>query len=124
MKDQKEFYTTFAEIEVEVENMLTLAVLLFKYMPAHFEIIEPEMLVLSNNGWNEILNELTRRLHGYDEIARIMQLEKQMIIKRIQELGINPNELFPQAQMPQQPEKKSGKKEIKKTDKKTAKKKK
>ena len=76
MKDQKEFYTTFAEIEVDVEELLYLVILLFKYMPAHIEIISPELIALTNNGWNDILNELARRLHGYDEIARIMQMEK------------------------------------------------
>ena len=111
MKDQKDFYTTFAEIEVEVEEMIQLALLLFKYMPAHFEIVEPEMLVLSNSGWNEIFNELARRLHGYDEIARIMQVEKQMLLKKIQELGGNLNELFSQ---PQPPAEKISKKESKK----------
>ena len=94
MKDQKDFYTTFAEVEVEVESVLSLAILLFKYMPAHLELISPEVLALSNNGWNDILNELARRLHSYDEIARIMQLERNMFIKKIQELGGNPNDLM------------------------------
>ncbi len=87
MKDQKDFYTTFAEIEIEIEEILYLALLLFKYMPAHVEIISPEIIALSNNGFNDILNELTRRLHGYDEIARMMQMEKQMLLNKIQELG-------------------------------------
>jgi len=87
MKDQKDFYTTFAEIEVEVDEILYLAILMFKYMPAHIEIIQPELIALSNNGFNDILNELARRLHGYDEIARIMQIEKQILLKKIQELG-------------------------------------
>jgi len=86
MKDSKDFYTTFAEIEVEVEDILYLAILLFKYMPAHLEIIEPEMLVLSNNGWNDVLNELVRRLHGYDEIARVMQMENQALKQKITEI--------------------------------------
>lgn len=86
LKDSKEFYTTFAEVEIEVEDILYLAILLFKYMPAHLEIIEPEMLVLSNNGWNDILNELVRRLHGYDEIARVIQLENQGLKQKITEL--------------------------------------
>ena len=100
MKDQKEFYTTFAEIEVEIEEMVYLAILLFKYMPAHIEIISPEILAMSNNGWNDVLNELARRLHSYDEIARIMQIEKNMLLKKVEELGGNLDELF--KQMPTQ----------------------
>ncbi len=86
MKDQKNFYMTFAEIELEVDEILSLAILMFKYMPAHIEIISPELLVLSNNGWNDILNELTRRLHGYDEVARVIQMEKAILEKKLREV--------------------------------------
>src|SRR3989338_6115235 len=95
MKDQKEFYTTFAEVEVEIDEVLNLAILLFKYMPAHLEIISPEIIAISNNSWNDILNELTRRLHAYDEIARIMQNEKIILLKKIEELGGNIQDLMP-----------------------------
>lgn len=86
MKDQKDFYTSFAEIEVEVQEIFDLVILMFKYMPAHIEIISPELIALTNNGWNEILNELTRRLHGYDEIARIVQAEKSILEKKLREV--------------------------------------
>ena len=86
MKDQKDFYTAFLEIEVEVEEILHLAILMFKYMPAHIEIIYPEFIALTNNGWNDIFNELTRRLHGYDEIARIMQIEKGILEKKLRDV--------------------------------------
>jgi hypothetical protein len=76
---------------------------MFKYMPAHIEIIQPELIALSNNGFNDILNELTRRLHGYDEIARIMQIEKQILLKKIQELGGEiPAQIMPLQAPPQQ----------------------
>jgi hypothetical protein len=85
MKDQKDFYTSFAEIEVDVEEILYLAMLMFKYMPAHIEITSPEMITLTNNDLNDILNELTRRLHGYDEVARIIQIEKNILEKKLKE---------------------------------------
>jgi len=86
MKEQKDFYTSFAEIEIEVEEILDLAMLMFKYMPAHVEIISPELIALTNNGWNEILNETARRLHGYDEVARIVQVEKTILEKKLKEI--------------------------------------
>lgn len=89
MKDQKEFYTGFAEVEVEVEEILDLTMLIFKYMPAHIEIISPELISLTNNGWNDILSELVRRLHGYDEIARIIQTEKSILEKKLREVMDN-----------------------------------
>lgn len=79
MKEQKDFYSGFAEIEVDIDEILYLAILLFKYMPAHVEIISPQNLTLSNAGFNDLFNELTRRLHGYEEIARILQSEKMIL---------------------------------------------
>ncbi|MEK6833650.1 MAG: hypothetical protein AABY32_06410 [Nanoarchaeota archaeon] len=86
MKDSKEFYTTFAEIDIEVEDILYLAIVMFKYMPAHVEVVEPELIALTNNGWTDILSELTRRLHGYDEIARVMQIQNSQLQKKLNEL--------------------------------------
>ncbi len=83
MKEQKDFYTSFAEIEVEAKNLLYLAILIFKYMPAHIEIISPQNISLTNNEWNDVLNELTRRLHGYEEIARILQTEKTILENKL-----------------------------------------
>jgi hypothetical protein len=87
MKDQTDFYTAFAEVELEVEDILYLAILMFKYMPAHIEVIYPELIALTNNGWNDIFNELTRRLHGYDEVARILQLENAKMQRKMQEIS-------------------------------------
>ncbi len=86
MKDQKDFYTSFAEIEFEAEEILDIAALMFKYMPAHIEIISPELIALTNNGWNEIFNEMIRKLHGYDEIARIIQTEKMILEKKLKDI--------------------------------------
>jgi len=86
MKNQPEFFTTYAEIEIKVEELLILASLIFKYMPANIEIISPEKLTFDNNSLSEILSEITRKLHGYDELARMMQAEKRMFLKKIEEL--------------------------------------
>jgi hypothetical protein len=87
MKEQKDFYTSFAEIELETDNLLYLAILMFKYMPAYIEIISPENISLKNSEVNDIFNELARRLHGYEEIARILQTEKGILEKKLRELS-------------------------------------
>ncbi len=79
LKERKDFFTSFAEIEVEVDGILYLAMLMFKYMPAHIDILSPENIILKNNEISEVMNELTRRLHGYDEVARVIQAEKKIL---------------------------------------------
>jgi len=86
LKDQKDFYSSYAEIEVEVEEINLLSQLMFKYMPAHVEIVYPENINLSNNDLNDMLNEITRRLHMYDEVARTIQMEKQILENKLKAL--------------------------------------
>ena len=86
VKPKEIFYTTFAEVEIEVEEISSIAYLIFRYMPAHVEIISPELIALTNNGWNEIFNELARRLHSYDEVARVSQVEKTILGRKLKEL--------------------------------------
>lgn len=86
MEKQKGFYTNFAEIELEIKEISYLAKLMFKYMPAHIEIVSPELIALTNNGWNDILNEIARRLHGYDEVVKIIQYEKNVLEKKLREV--------------------------------------
>ena len=86
MKDQKDFYTNFAEVELEFEDALKLLIMVFRYMPAHIEITYPENIKLTNDGFGSILNELARRLHGYDEIARVIQIEKKILEKKLRTL--------------------------------------
>ncbi|VVB83687.1 Uncharacterised protein [uncultured archaeon] len=85
MKEQKDFYTSFAEIEIEAEELLSIVGLMFKYMPAYVEITSPQNIQLTNASFGEILNELTRRLHGYEEITRILQTEKTILEKKLRE---------------------------------------
>lgn len=87
MKNNKDFFTTFAEVEIEADEVMQIVGLMFKYMPANVEIIEPELIALSNNGWNDILNELARRLHAYDEIARVLQIQTAKLQRDLKEFG-------------------------------------
>jgi hypothetical protein len=113
MQDTKEFYTTFAEVDIEVEDILYLAVVMFKFMPAHIEVVEPELIALTNSGWTDILSELVRRLHGYDEIARMMQIENHQMKKKLDEFlpkGEVKEEVAEEEVKEEKPKKKSKKK--------------
>ena len=115
MKDQTDFFTSFAEIELETENVLYLAVLMFKYMPAYIEIISPQNISLTNNDLNDVFNELTRRMHGYDEIVRIMQTEKVILEKKLrEELASHPENQIKVSEITPKKEETKEKKEKKK----------
>lgn len=86
IEGQKDFYSSFAEIEVEVEGILDLVVLCFKYMPAHIEVVNPELIAVTNNSWSDILSEIVRKLHGYEEVARVLQNERNILEAKLKEI--------------------------------------
>jgi hypothetical protein len=86
MEENKEFFTSFAEIEFEVKGISTLVDIMFKYMPSNIEISSPESLYITNTEFNEIFNALMRKLHGYDEIARVLQTEKVLLQRKLREV--------------------------------------
>jgi len=112
LKENESFFTTFAEVELEVEEILNLVIVMFKFMPAHLEIVSPEIIAISNNSWSDILSELTRRMHGYDEVARMLQHENNLLRKKLEELTgekattpMSPAENLPEKLNPKKKEK-------------------
>ena len=47
VKESKELFTTFAELEVEFETLEMYLAVLFAYMPAHIEVLNPDNNLLS-----------------------------------------------------------------------------
>lgn len=92
VKDQKDLYTTFMEIEVETESPMHLAGLVFRYMPAHVEVISPENMVLNNSAFSEILSEVVRRLHRYDDIVRVLNMQYTTLQNKLKEYEGKPTE--------------------------------
>ena len=88
----KGMYTTFAELLVEFDELMNVIIILFKYMPAHIQIMYPEKITLKNNEMNDVFNEVARRLHAYDEVARVIQIEKSVLETKLRELLGNKEE--------------------------------
>jgi hypothetical protein len=84
----KDFFTTFAEIEVSAEEINALINIIFNAMPSHVEIIEPNKIELNNFDLTNLLSSLTVKLHRYDEIAKTITIERNMLIAKLKELGV------------------------------------
>ena len=107
-------FSSFAEIEIAVNDIRILTVLLFNYMPSHVELINPEFLTIKNYDLNLFFNELTRRLHQYDEIAKITVLERNILVKKLQEFQKNQEEKKEEIKVEEKKEIKPKKKNSKK----------
>ncbi len=92
-KAEEEIYTSFAETEIEFKDISALFKLIFVYMPSHIEITEPEEISIKNFDFSSLMNELTRKLHKYDEIAKRITIERNILLKRLQKAGVSLQDL-------------------------------
>jgi hypothetical protein len=112
-------FTTFAEILVELDGLENYFAILFAYMPAHIELIEPENISLPNAGLNELANKLLARLHEYDAVVKKSTTERDILLEKLREVA---PQLFKQEQKAMEeinnPKKKPAKKKKKSSKKK------
>ncbi|MBM3247425.1 hypothetical protein FJZ17_02710 [Candidatus Pacearchaeota archaeon] len=88
-EEEQELYSTFAEIEFEAAEVTDLLAVCFTYMPANVEIIEPEAFELKNLDFNSLINEIIRRLHHYDSLAKTALMHNQILGKQIEAIKQN-----------------------------------
>lgn len=85
--ESKDLFTTFAEVYVELESLDNYFGIIFAYMPANIEIIQPEEVTLSSTDLNQLGNKLIQRLHEYDSIAKRMISEKEFLVTKLREFA-------------------------------------
>ncbi len=110
IEGHKEFFTCFSEVEVEVPSFLKLTDLIFDFMPSSIEVVEPNQIEFDTQEATAITNQLTGRLHRYDEIAKIVKLQNEQLVKKVKEL----EEKLASPKLPSEKVKKSKKKKVSK----------
>ncbi|AJF62570.1 MAG: hypothetical protein QT11_C0001G0426 [archaeon GW2011_AR20] len=78
------FWSVFSELEIKFEDINTITVFCFEYMPSSIEIIEPEELRFKSTEVAGFLNDVLARLHEYDMVVKNLQAEK-IVMKKKQE---------------------------------------
>lgn len=126
VKDSKDLFTTFAELTLEIDNLPTFFGLLFGYMPANVEIISPEEISIKNTDFNELGSRIMHRLHDYDAVAKKMIYERDVLLRKLQEVAPHlfkaPAPVTQPANSPQSPKEPTKKKQLSKSSKKPKKK--
>jgi hypothetical protein len=74
-------YSTFAEMDIEVDGAEELVFFCFDYMPSSVEVFEPEMLTYSSQGFTDFLNDLQGKLHKIDMALKNISAENQILKK-------------------------------------------
>lgn len=82
----KDLFTTFAEVEILGKDLNTIIMLVFHALPSHVEIIEPDELTFKNFDISGLLSDLTLKLHRYDEIAKAITIERNILANKLKEI--------------------------------------
>ncbi|MFH1237874.1 MAG: hypothetical protein ABIH79_00880 [archaeon] len=64
-------FTCFAEADFETENFARMSETMFDFMPSSVEIIEPSKVTLDMGEATNLLNNISGRLHRYDDIMKM-----------------------------------------------------
>ena len=78
-------FSTFAEIEMLVMNMKRLVDITFDYMPSSIEIIEPTTLKLELTDVNGLINDLSAKLHKYEQMSKQLSFENEILKNQLAE---------------------------------------
>jgi len=81
----KEIFTTFAEVEIIADSINLILLIVLNMLPAHVEIINPSELNFKNFELSSLLNELTIKIHKYDEVAKVLVIDRNNIFNKLQE---------------------------------------
>ena len=92
-ENSRDLFTTFSEVEVVGKDMESIITIVFHAMPSHIEIIEPSEFGFRNFDFTNLLSALTVKLHRYDEIAKSITMERNILINRVKEMQARLNEL-------------------------------
>lgn len=68
----EEMFSVFAECDIEAPSFSRLSDTMFDFMPSSVEVIEPSNVKLESVEATGLLNNISGRLHRYDEIAKIL----------------------------------------------------
>lgn len=89
-KDQKDvpsseiMFTAFVEADFECNSFARLSETMFDFMPSSVEVIEPGKITMDMNEATDLLNNISGRLHRYDEIAKVIGAKYQQIEAQLQ----------------------------------------
>jgi hypothetical protein len=83
--EEKDLYTSFAEAEVETETLGKLMDLVFDFMPSSVEIIDPVEITFDTQEATMLFNDLSGRLHKYDEVVKVARMQIQQLSEKLME---------------------------------------
>jgi len=79
----EKMWSTFSDLEIEVEDVSKLIGICFDYMPSSIEILEPHKMDLETVKLSELFNDLMAKLHKADMLLKNAIAENTMLKKQL-----------------------------------------
>jgi hypothetical protein len=84
--EKTDLFSTYAEVQVCIENLKRFTEIIFDYMPSSIEITDPSEIKLKTQDANLLLNELASNLHKYDLSNKQLVFQRNVLFNKLQEL--------------------------------------
>ena len=79
----KKMWSTFSDLEIEVDDVSKLMGLCFDYMPSSIEILEPHKMDLETVKISDLLNDLLAKIHKTDMMLKNAIAENRFLKDQI-----------------------------------------
>ncbi len=79
----KQFWSTFVELEVEIEKIDQMVSICFDYLPSSIEVIDPTNFNIKNQDLSDLMNDLLAKLHRYDMALKNVHAENLLLKKQM-----------------------------------------
>jgi len=92
LENPRGVFTCFAEVNFETENFSRLSETMFDFMPSSVEVLEPKKVFFTSQEATSLLNNISGRMHKYDEVARIALSKMNYMEEQLKSYQENKNE--------------------------------
>ena len=77
-QEKVELWSTFAEVDIECQNVQNITEFCFDYMPSSIQIYKPQTIELPQKEFTDYLNDLQAKLHQVDMVAKQMKMKHEV----------------------------------------------
>jgi len=84
IKEVKEMWSGFVDLEVKFDNLNEFTDFCFTYMPSSIDIIEPEEFNLMSNEMSNLFNDLMGNLHRYDMLLKNFKATNTLLKRKLE----------------------------------------
>lgn len=88
-KKYEKMFSTFAELELEFKDLISVLNFCFDYLPSSVEIIQPENINERSVDFAGFINDLMLKLHEYNIVIRNLQAENKVLKMKLEPTSSN-----------------------------------